>query len=66
MELSHKAAEKLPRAFILKDDFMSDMSKHLTSLMQPENPSEINGYTHCLMRGPMSLPETLEMDLRKA
>lgn len=24
------------------------------------------GYTHCLMRGPMSLPETLEMDLRKA
>ena len=23
------------------------------------------GYTHCLMRGPMSFPETLEMDLRK-
>lgn len=29
------------------------------------HPSE-QGYTHCLIRGPMSLPETLEMDLRKA
>lgn len=27
--------------------------------------SFLTGYTHCLMRGPMSLPETLEMDLRK-
>lgn len=26
---------------------------------------ESGGYTHCLIRGPMSLPETLEMDLRK-
>lgn len=26
---------------------------------------ESEGYTHCLIRGPMSLPETLEMDLRK-
>lgn len=29
------------------------------------NKEESEGYTHCLIRGPMSFPETLEMDLRK-
>lgn len=26
--------------------------------------STFEGYTHCLIRGPMSFPDTLEMDLR--
>lgn len=27
-------------------------------------PCAFKGYTHCLMSGPMSFPDTLEMDLR--
>lgn len=46
----------LPGAVLGKDE------KTTWALVLPPE----KGYTHCLMSGPMSLPETLEMDLRKA
>lgn len=47
--------------------FQSSRKRKLKSARNSDKSSkqESEGYTHCLIRGPMSFPETLEMDLRK-
>lgn len=46
-------------------DFVLECQFHFGARVKAQHSSE-QGYTHCLIRGLMSLPETLEMDLRKA